>query len=100
MKETIRMNQLAGLITEGQARKMMAVLRENDKNILNKIEQFIQTNTEAGNEDDNMVYEFDINELGGDILSYLKTKDRVDVIVNGQDSVMYLSNGKVMVEFN
>jgi hypothetical protein len=29
MKEIIRMNQLAGLITEGQARKMMQVLNEN-----------------------------------------------------------------------
>lgn len=29
MKDIIRMNQLAGLITEGQARKMMAVLNEN-----------------------------------------------------------------------
>ena len=28
MKELIRMNQLAGLITESQARKMMAVLKE------------------------------------------------------------------------
>ena len=30
MKDIIRMNQLAGIITEGQARKMMAVLNEND----------------------------------------------------------------------
>jgi len=29
MKDIIRMNQLAGLITEGQARKMMQVLNEN-----------------------------------------------------------------------
>jgi hypothetical protein len=29
MKEIIRMNQLAGLITEGQARKMMQLLNEN-----------------------------------------------------------------------
>jgi hypothetical protein len=28
MKDLIRMNQLAGTITEGQARKMMAVLNE------------------------------------------------------------------------
>ena len=30
MKDLIRMNQLAGLITENQAQKMMAVLNEND----------------------------------------------------------------------
>jgi hypothetical protein len=29
MKETIRMNQLAGIITEGQAKKMIEVLNEN-----------------------------------------------------------------------
>jgi len=29
MKDIIRMNQLAGLITEGQARKMMEILNEN-----------------------------------------------------------------------
>ena len=29
MKDIIRMNQLAGIITEGQTRKMMAVLNEN-----------------------------------------------------------------------
>jgi hypothetical protein len=31
MKEIIRMNQLAGIITEGQARKMIAILNENFK---------------------------------------------------------------------
>jgi hypothetical protein len=31
MKDIIRMNQLAGIITEGQARKMMQVLNENEK---------------------------------------------------------------------
>jgi hypothetical protein len=31
MKDLIRMNQLAGTITEGQARKMMAVLNEKEQ---------------------------------------------------------------------
>lgn len=30
MKDIIRMNQLAGIITEGQARKMMEILNENE----------------------------------------------------------------------
>jgi hypothetical protein len=30
MKDIIRMNQLAGIITEGQARKMMEILTENE----------------------------------------------------------------------
>ena len=34
MKDLIRMNQLAGIITEGQARKMMEVLDENEDNAL------------------------------------------------------------------
>jgi hypothetical protein len=32
MKDIIRMNQLAGIITEGQARKMMAILNEDNYN--------------------------------------------------------------------
>jgi hypothetical protein len=34
MKDLIRMNQLAGVITESQARKMMEVLDENEDNVL------------------------------------------------------------------
>jgi hypothetical protein len=33
MKDIIRMNQLAGIITEGQAKKMMAILNENVSSI-------------------------------------------------------------------
>ena len=43
MKDIIRMNQLAGVITEGQARKMLEVLNEgsiNPKNFLPGIEKF------------------------------------------------------------
>lgn len=32
MKELIRMNQLAGIITESQAKKMIAILNENEGN--------------------------------------------------------------------
>jgi hypothetical protein len=32
MKDIIRMNQLAGIITEGQAKKMMAILNEEESN--------------------------------------------------------------------
>ena len=34
MKDIIRMNQLAGIITEGQARKMMAVLNEEETTMI------------------------------------------------------------------
>jgi hypothetical protein len=33
MKDIIRMNQLAGIITESQAKKMMEVLDENEESI-------------------------------------------------------------------
>ena len=34
MKDIIRMNQLAGIITEGQAKKMLEVLNEEENNTL------------------------------------------------------------------
>ena len=53
MKELIRMNQLAGLITEDQARKMMAVLNENQVNNqsrLNEMATMIKKNSPFGSE--------------------------------------------------
>ena len=42
MKDIIRMNQLAGIITEGQARKMLKVLNENSQSsMLDYIETYI-----------------------------------------------------------
>ena len=46
MKEIIRMNQLAGIITEGQARKMMAVLNEiENKSVFDFVKQNLDTLT-------------------------------------------------------
>ena len=42
MKDIIRMNQLAGLITEGQARKMMEVLNEADSDV-EKLKDYLET---------------------------------------------------------
>ena len=53
MKELIRMNQLAGIITEGQAKKMMAVLNENQVNNqsrLNEMANMIKKNSPFGSE--------------------------------------------------
>ena len=44
MKEIIRMNQLAGIITEGQARKMMNILNEADSDI-ETLKDFLETNS-------------------------------------------------------
>ena len=42
MKDIIRMNQLAGLITEGQARKMMTILNEADSDV-EKLKDYLET---------------------------------------------------------
>jgi hypothetical protein len=47
MKEIIRMNQLAGLITEGQARKMMRVLNEEE---VDEMATLISKNSSLGSE--------------------------------------------------
>ena len=47
MKEIIRMNQLAGIITEGQARKMMQVLNEEE---VEEMATLINKNSSLGNE--------------------------------------------------
>ena len=48
MKDIIRMNQLAGIITEGQARKMMIVLDENKEqdNSFQKEFKYLKINPE------------------------------------------------------
>ena len=45
MKDIIRMNQLAGIITEGQAKKMMDILNEDlEKNLIQKISKTLKSN--------------------------------------------------------
>jgi hypothetical protein len=48
MKDLIRMNQLAGLITESQARKMMAVLNEDNLEVKNIAKQIYSFLTKSG----------------------------------------------------
>ena len=47
MKEIIRMNQLAGIITEGQARKMMVILNEEVGYLSQDIDDLIQKGLQA-----------------------------------------------------
>lgn len=47
MKDIIRMNQLAGLITEGQARKMMEILNEEVGYLSQDIDDLIQKGLQA-----------------------------------------------------
>ena len=47
MKEIIRMNQLAGIITECQARKMMAILNEEVGYLSQDIDDLIQKGLQA-----------------------------------------------------
>ena len=53
MKDIIRMNQLAGLITEGQARKMMQILKEENgtKSLEDFVEEYITDINEFMNDD-------------------------------------------------
>jgi len=48
MKDIIRMNQLAGIITEGQARKMMQILNENEE--VEEMATLINKNSSLGSE--------------------------------------------------
>jgi hypothetical protein len=43
MKDIIRMNQLAGIITEGQARKMMQVLNEEEVDSIENLEKQLES---------------------------------------------------------
>jgi hypothetical protein len=76
MKDIIRMNQLAGVITEGQARKMMEILNENELQYIPEnhplkkdIENIFDTTLDSGNfkfdEKDNLVG-VNINYLSSD----------------------------------
>lgn len=56
MKDIIRMNQLAGIITEGQAKKMMEVLDENNEFL--KLLDDLDTDLEAYR-DEEITYEDD-----------------------------------------
>lgn len=47
MKDIIRMNQLAGIITEGQARKMIAILNEKVGYLSQDIDDLIQKGLQA-----------------------------------------------------
>lgn len=53
MKDLIRMNQLAGIITEGQAKKMMEILNEENgnKSLEDYIEEYITDINEFMNDD-------------------------------------------------
>ena len=53
MKDIIRMNQLAGIITEGQAKKMMQVLNEENgtKSLEDFVEEYITDINEFMNDD-------------------------------------------------
>jgi len=68
MKDIIRMNQLAGIITEGQAKKMMKILNENEN------ENFDEDDDD---EDDEFV---DINQAFKESPSKASYKDVLSII--------------------
>jgi hypothetical protein len=78
MKDIIRMNQLAGLITEGQARKMIQVLNEG-KFTNPKIKYLIKLYKEIGDEypEENIIDNNSIMTLEGE-LSIEEIEDMFD----------------------
>jgi hypothetical protein len=72
MKDIIRTNQLAGIITEGQVRKMMEILNEEENNeysFKNLIKQWINDNTGGYGPDK-------------DDPQYFKFKKEMDILLN------------------
>jgi hypothetical protein len=78
MKDIIRMNQLAGIITESQARKMMEVLYEN--------ENYELGDPRYGTDDPRS-----LDELEKVILKHMKVKERGDgnIKVNNEINIVY-----------
>jgi hypothetical protein len=73
MKDIIRMNQLAGIITEGQAKKMMAILNESKET----------TNELFG--------------LGG---TKVKNGDTVRLVIKGENLIFKIDDMKIMIVQN
>jgi hypothetical protein len=72
MKDIIRMNQLAGIITEGQARKMMEILNKEENNeysFENLIKQWVNDNAGGYGPDE-------------DDPQYFKFKKEMDILLN------------------
>ena len=99
MKDFIRMQQLAGIITEGQAKKMMEVLDEEQ-------DVFDKSNPTSVNPSDKefdaivnwLSSEYDFDEIE-DMLSNSKISKKDDIITiqysNGVEDIVKYHNGKI-----
>jgi hypothetical protein len=52
-----------------------------------------------GEEDDNVTYEFELDEIDPEIVSYLRDNERLNVNYKGQGGALTLVDGKVVIEF-
>jgi len=84
MKDIIRMNQLAGIITEGQAKKMMEVLNENNEfsNLLDDSDdEFSNLLDDSDDEFSNLLDDLDedLKEYNGDEITYEDDPDSMEI---------------------
>ena len=99
MKDIIRMNQLAGIITEGQTKKMMEVLDE-EQNVFDKSD--LTSVNPSDKEFEAIVNwlssEYDFDEIE-DMLSNSKISKKDDIITiqysNGVEDIVKYHNGKI-----
>ena len=99
MKDFIRMQQLAGIITEGQAKKMMEVLDE-EQDVFDKSDS---TSVNPSDEEFDAIVnwlssEYDFDEIE-DMLSNSKISKKDNIITiqysNGVEDIVKYHNGKI-----
>jgi uncharacterized membrane protein len=98
----LKMQKLAGLITESEFQKKKAKnLKEEilNENISDKAKNFILKNHNPGEEEDHITYEYPLNKIDKEIVNYIKNKGRLNVTVKGQTAAMTIKNNTVIVEF-
>ena len=85
------MQELAGLTNENEFN-----INSLKQKAINLIKQEIGG---YGEEDDNVTYEFELDEIDPEIVSYLRDNERLNVNYKGQGGALTLVDGKVVIEF-
>ncbi len=95
-KETLRMQMLAGVITESQYKQR---LNENISDPETKLKDFIDSNLISfSNMSENETEQYSLDEFDNDVVEYLKSVDRFDY----ENIVVYYSpeSNEIYVENN
>jgi hypothetical protein len=95
MKDLIRMNQLAGIITEGQAKKMMQILNENE-NFDDEDDEFVDINQAFKESPSKASYKDVLSIIDSyekdDILNAFKSKFPTGKPINKQNYLNFAGN--------